>query len=162
MAPFFNIVLAGVDDEETGSAAGALTSVQQLGGAFGLAVLGTVFFAILPGQVTQHVDGSAERLRTVLTTAGVPSDAQPAITAGLRACLHDRTAEDDPDVVPASCEGAGSPPAAVQAYAEQQVRAAFHDTTVRIAGVALLLLAVAFALTFLLPRKARPESEAVH
>jgi MFS family permease len=28
MAPFFNIVLAGVDDEETGSASGALTSVQ--------------------------------------------------------------------------------------------------------------------------------------
>jgi EmrB/QacA subfamily drug resistance transporter len=162
MAPFFSIVLAGVDDEETGSAAGALTSVQQLGGAFGLAVLGTVFFAMLPGQVSRQVDDSAERLRTVLTTAGVPADQQPAIAAGLRACLHDRAAEDDPDVVPASCAGAGAPPAQVQAYAQDQVREGFHDTTVRISGVALLLLALSFGLTFLLPRKARPEGAAVH
>jgi len=44
MAPFFDIVLAGVEQQETGSASGALTAVQQLGGAFGVALLGTVFF----------------------------------------------------------------------------------------------------------------------
>jgi len=44
MAPFFNTVLAGVSPEETGSASGALTSIQQLGGALGIALLGTVFF----------------------------------------------------------------------------------------------------------------------
>lgn len=44
MAPFFDIVLAGVEEHESGSAAGVMTSVQQLGGAFGIAVLGTVFF----------------------------------------------------------------------------------------------------------------------
>lgn len=44
MAPFFDIVLAGVDEAESGSASGALTSVQQLGGAFGVAALGTLFF----------------------------------------------------------------------------------------------------------------------
>jgi EmrB/QacA subfamily drug resistance transporter len=47
MAPFFDLVLAGVDDAESGSASGALTSVQQLGGAFGIAVLGTTFFHVL-------------------------------------------------------------------------------------------------------------------
>ena len=47
MAPFFDIVLAGVDDKESGSASGVLTAVQQLGGAFGIAVLGTVFFNAL-------------------------------------------------------------------------------------------------------------------
>jgi hypothetical protein len=50
MAPFFGIVLSGVSDEETGSASGVLTSVQQLGGAFGIAVLGTIFFELLPGH----------------------------------------------------------------------------------------------------------------
>jgi hypothetical protein len=50
MAPFFDLVLAGVDDKESGSASGALTSVQQLGGAFGIAVLGTVFFHALDGS----------------------------------------------------------------------------------------------------------------
>lgn len=47
MAPFFNIVLSGVEDREAGSAAGALTAVQQLGGAFGIAVVGTTFFHAL-------------------------------------------------------------------------------------------------------------------
>ena len=159
MAPFFNIVLAGVDDEETGSASGALTSVQQLGGAFGIAVLGTIFFAILPGQVASHVDSTAAEVRTVLTTAGVPAGAQPAVVTGLRDCLRDRTAENDPDVVPASCQGAGAPTPQVQAYAGEQVRAGFQDATIRTAGVTLILLLLAFGLSFLLPKKARPDAE---
>ncbi|MEU4679880.1 MFS transporter [Micromonospora sp. NPDC023737] len=48
MSPFFDIVLSGVEPAETGSASGTLTAVQQLGGALGVAVLGTVFFAQLP------------------------------------------------------------------------------------------------------------------
>lgn len=47
MAPFFDIVLAGVEPHETGSASGALTGIQQLGGAVGTAVLGTLFFDLL-------------------------------------------------------------------------------------------------------------------
>jgi EmrB/QacA subfamily drug resistance transporter len=47
MSPFFDIVLAGVDPEETGSASGTLTSIQQLGGALGVAALGTIFFNLV-------------------------------------------------------------------------------------------------------------------
>ncbi|MGW6932605.1 MFS transporter [Lentzea sp. NPDC054927] len=50
MAPFFELILAGVDPQETGSASGTLTSVQQFGGALGVAVLGTVFFALVNGS----------------------------------------------------------------------------------------------------------------
>jgi EmrB/QacA subfamily drug resistance transporter len=160
MAPFFNIVLAGVDDQETGSASGALTSVQQLGGAFGIAVLGTFFFALLPGAVTHHVDGSANELRTVLTATGVPAPAQPAVTAGLRACLADRVSENDPDVVPASCRGAGSAQnqdPRIGAYVTEQVQGGFRDTTIRTTAVTVLLLLLAIALSFFLPRRARPE-----
>ena len=49
MAPFFDIVLAGVSPEESGSASGTLTAVQQIGGALGIAILGTVFFGHLEG-----------------------------------------------------------------------------------------------------------------
>ena len=49
MAPFFDIALAGVDEAESGSASGVLTAVQQLGGAFGVAVIGTMFFHVLAG-----------------------------------------------------------------------------------------------------------------
>ncbi|MFI6077468.1 MFS transporter [Actinoplanes sp. NPDC051343] len=162
MAPFFNIVLAGVDDHETGSASGALTSVQQLGGAFGIAVLGTIFFALLPGAVTHHVDHSAIELRTVLTATGVPAEAQPGVTAGLRACLADRVSENDPDVVPASCRGAGSAQnqdPKIGAYVTEQVQSGFRDTTIRTTSVTVLLLLLAFGLSFLLPRQARPEED---
>jgi len=165
MAPFFNIVLAGVDDHETGSASGALTSVQQLGGAFGIAVLGTIFFALLPGAVGHHVDSSAAELRTVLTSAGVPDDAQAAVGAGLRACLSDRMAENDPDVVPASCQSGGaqqSQDPSLGAYVTKQVHAGFRDTTIRTTGVSVLLILLAFGLSFLLPEKARPDGEAAH
>src|SRR4051794_24345496 len=45
LAPLFDIVLAGVDDDEVGSASGTLNAVQQLGAALGVAVLGTLFFS---------------------------------------------------------------------------------------------------------------------
>ncbi|WP_436787676.1 MFS transporter [Yinghuangia sp. YIM S10712] len=44
MAPFFDIAIAGVTFTETGSASGILNAVQQLGGAVGIAVFGTLFF----------------------------------------------------------------------------------------------------------------------
>jgi len=106
------------------------------------------------------VDDSADSLRATLTTAGVPADAQPAIVAGLRACLTDRVSETNPDVTPASCRdtGSGGDPA-LASYASEQVRAGFEDTTVRTSGLSLVLLLAAFGLTFLLPRQARPEAE---
>ncbi|HET8978962.1 MAG TPA: MFS transporter, partial [Solirubrobacteraceae bacterium] len=43
----FDTILAAVTDAETGSASGVLNAIQQLGGAIGVAVLGTVFFTVL-------------------------------------------------------------------------------------------------------------------
>ncbi|MFD9943787.1 DHA2 family efflux MFS transporter permease subunit [Nonomuraea sp. NPDC059023] len=51
MAPFFDIILAGVEPHESGSASGTLTAVQQLGGALGAAVLGTLFFNLLKSRM---------------------------------------------------------------------------------------------------------------
>jgi MFS family permease len=47
MTPYFDIVLAAVDEHELGSASGTLTAAQQIGGAIGVAVLGTAFFSWL-------------------------------------------------------------------------------------------------------------------
>jgi hypothetical protein len=46
LAPLFDFVLAGVDDHEVGSASGVLNAMQQLGGAIGIAVIGTLFFSV--------------------------------------------------------------------------------------------------------------------
>lgn len=52
MSPFYTIVVAGVDPSEAGSAGGLITAVQQLGSAVGVAVMGTVWFAIAGSLVS--------------------------------------------------------------------------------------------------------------
>lgn len=52
-----NVVLAGVPGREAGAAGGVLTTVTQIGGAAGVAVLGTVFFSGLAA-------GGGPRLQT--------------------------------------------------------------------------------------------------
>jgi EmrB/QacA subfamily drug resistance transporter len=47
IVPAFDTIIAAVSDAETGSASGALNAIQQLGGAIGVAVLGTIFFSAL-------------------------------------------------------------------------------------------------------------------
>ncbi|MGY4771811.1 DHA2 family efflux MFS transporter permease subunit [Kribbella sp. CWNU-51] len=49
-APLFDIILASIDDQAAGSASGVLTAVQQFGGAIGVAVIGTIFFQLLPAH----------------------------------------------------------------------------------------------------------------
>ena len=43
----FDTIIAAVSDAETGSASGVLNAIQQLGGAIGVAVLGSIFFSVL-------------------------------------------------------------------------------------------------------------------
>jgi len=49
-APLFDIILASIDDQAAGSASGVLTAMQQYGGAIGVAVIGTIFFQLLPSH----------------------------------------------------------------------------------------------------------------
>ena len=49
VAPMFDIVLAAVTDQETGSASGVLNAAQQLATSVGIAVFGTVFFDAIAG-----------------------------------------------------------------------------------------------------------------
>ncbi|MEV0717362.1 MFS transporter [Asanoa sp. NPDC050611] len=58
--PLFDIIMGDVRDHEVGSASGMLESLQQLGAALGVAVLGTIFFG--------HLDVGVERV-TLITFA---------------------------------------------------------------------------------------------
>lgn len=65
-APLFDIILAAIDDTAAGSASGVLTAMQQFGGAIGVAVIGTVFFELLP------TDGILPAVKTsTLTSVGL-------------------------------------------------------------------------------------------
>lgn len=44
-----NVILAGVPGRQAGAAGGVLSTVNQVGGAIGIAILATVFFNALPG-----------------------------------------------------------------------------------------------------------------
>jgi EmrB/QacA subfamily drug resistance transporter len=68
--PLFDIIMGEVRDREIGSASSLLESVQQLGASLGVAVLGTVFFAVI---------GSRPHLATFL----VASQRITLITLGL-------------------------------------------------------------------------------
>ncbi|MEV5434669.1 MFS transporter [Streptomyces sp. NPDC052682] len=79
--PFFTTALNRVRPPETGSAAGLLNAVQQLGGTLGIALLGSVFFhaaapgdptpaaAALPGARNAFCLAAALVLATAVTTA---------------------------------------------------------------------------------------------
>src|SRR5438445_35531 len=50
VSPLVNVVLAAVPAEVAGGASGLFSTAQQLGGALGVALLGTVFFGYLNGH----------------------------------------------------------------------------------------------------------------
>jgi EmrB/QacA subfamily drug resistance transporter len=63
--PMFNIILAGVQEHEVGSASGTLTAIQQLGNSLGVAVLATLFFSVIDHG---HSSPSAMVRTTVVAT----------------------------------------------------------------------------------------------
>jgi EmrB/QacA subfamily drug resistance transporter len=63
----FDIILAGVAMDEVGSASGVLNAVQQLAGALGVAVLGTIFFSGLTAR-----DLPTDALATTAWAAIIP------------------------------------------------------------------------------------------
>jgi hypothetical protein len=65
--PLFDIVLGGVEDHEMGSATGVLGSIQQLGMALGIAVLGTIFFGIVGAQQAADVFVDAAQTTSIVT-----------------------------------------------------------------------------------------------
>lgn len=168
LSPFFTIVLAGVAPQEYGSASGTLNAVQQFGSALGIAVLGTVFFAVLGSQVA-HAVGDVDRpLRAELAAAGVPIGTQDRVVGSLRACLRDSADSTDQSVltdswreldrdVGAAASAADDPAgvaSAVRGAAGTAARNGFDSTFRRTLWAVLGLLALAFTLTFLLPLRA--------
>jgi len=106
IAPSLNFVLAGIAGRDVGSASGVLTTVQQIGGALGVAAIGVIFF----GQLATHADtvsaNQIPQIRQQLSAASLPSDVVDHIVASYKVCFHDRSAAKDPTVEPDSCKQA--------------------------------------------------------
>ncbi|WP_083976521.1 MFS transporter [Kitasatospora azatica] len=76
--PFFSTALRGVGPQETGSAAGLLNAVQQLGGTLGVAVVGGVYLGAAGSAHTaaQHALGAAALLLALTVPAAVAMTAR--------------------------------------------------------------------------------------
>jgi EmrB/QacA subfamily drug resistance transporter len=104
VAPLVNVILAGISGRNAGSASGALTTIQQVGGAVGVAIIGVIFFGLLSSQAAPTVGRVAPQLRSGLETAGLPAPTVDQVAGGFRVCFEDRAGAKDPSTTPASCQ----------------------------------------------------------
>jgi EmrB/QacA subfamily drug resistance transporter len=104
IAPVTSVVLAGITAKDSGAASGALATVQQVGAALGIAVVGVLFFGLLGANAATSSASAVPALRHELTVAGVPAAQQPFVIAGFGACFSARAHATDPSATPAACE----------------------------------------------------------
>lgn len=103
VAPLTNILLSGVEVRDAGSASGVFSTVQQLGGAFGIALIGIVFFGFLGTNSTYAASRAAAPLERHLIALSVPRPLITLADALFTTCVHDRATERDPTLLPQSC-----------------------------------------------------------
>jgi EmrB/QacA subfamily drug resistance transporter len=103
VAPVTNVVLAGIELEDAGSASGVLATMQEFAGAAGVAIVGVIFFGLLGTNAAHATREVAPSLRADLVAAGVPSDQADGVVAGFTRCFEDRAKAKDPSEEPPSC-----------------------------------------------------------
>ncbi|MFE7773660.1 hypothetical protein ACFU5O_07135 [Streptomyces sp. NPDC057445] len=103
LSPFFDFALASVDEQETGSASGVLNANQQLGATVGVAVLGTLFFALVGAQVGTASNSVLPQLRQDVVSAGAPAASSDALADRIEACTKAMVEQTDQQARPAAC-----------------------------------------------------------
>ncbi|MCW2605952.1 MAG: putative transrane efflux protein, partial [Frankiales bacterium] len=96
VAPLSNIVLAGISGRETGSASGVLSTLQQVGGALGVALIGVILFGLLGSGAASAAEHEAGPLRRDLLAAGLPAQGSDAAVATVQDCVVRRAESGDP------------------------------------------------------------------
>ncbi|MEP6710156.1 MAG: MFS transporter [Candidatus Saccharibacteria bacterium] len=164
MGLIFSVALKDVDNQHAGSASGTLNAVQQLGGAIGIAAIGVIFFGQLTTNASASFDAATPDIRHSLTHAGLPTQAQDQIIAGVKTCYIDRSKQKDASATPESCKtiqnqtGPSTPVSkAINESVTSAAKQANADNFVSGFGkgviYAIALLVVSFGLSFLLPRR---------
>jgi hypothetical protein len=102
-APVANVVLANVSQQNAGSASGLLSTSIQLGAAIGIAVLGVIFFAILPGRSERSATTLGPGLYAQAAHARMSPAARRLVVTDFRSCTRDKAAARDPASTPSSC-----------------------------------------------------------
>jgi MFS family permease len=156
VAPLVDVVLAGIRGQDAGAASGVLSTVQQVGGAIGVAVIGVIFFGLLGSQAAGVGADLAPRLRADLQAAGLPARASEQVVREFQTCFEDRANAKDPSATPASCrqaqgQGQDRVGQAVASTAEEARRRTFSDAFERTLLFEVAVFLACFLLIFLLP-----------
>jgi EmrB/QacA subfamily drug resistance transporter len=157
--PLIGVTLAGIHNRDAGSAAGVLTTVQQIASAVGVAIIGVVFF----GALAHHAPAVSANLAPGLQRQ-LPTATASATIADFRACADDRASSRDPAITPARCQTATLHPAdpsvaTIVTDALQRANARnYADAYVIALFLNVLALLLAFVCAFALPapRRASP------
>ncbi len=161
VAPLVNLVLAGIRREDAGAASGLLTTVQQVGGSIGVAIIGVIYFGLLASHADTASAEVAPQLRAGLQAAGVPAGAREGVVLSFRRCFHDRSASHDPSATPPSCDQsrpqgggqAGQRAGGVaQAAAVEARKRDFSEAIQRTLLFEVAVFAASFLLVFTLPK----------
>ncbi|HVU74726.1 MAG TPA: MFS transporter [Mycobacteriales bacterium] len=101
VAPVTNLILSAIPPQRAGAAAGALSSVQQVGGALGVAVIGVVLFGFLGANAKSSTDAVRPRLEAVAAQNGIPAS---ALETKFADCYSRQAHSPDPRATPSGCE----------------------------------------------------------
>jgi len=104
IAPSVNFILAAVDTQDAGSASGLVTTVQQTGGAIGIAIIGVIFFGLIGSNADQVTRAQAPTMRQHLVSGGFPGPIADKFISLYQVCFHDRSVAKDPTENPPSCQ----------------------------------------------------------
>jgi EmrB/QacA subfamily drug resistance transporter len=166
LAPLADILLAGVQPQDAGSASGLFNTSLQLGASIGVAVIGVIFFGLLGSQSSAAAAAVDPQLRSGLAAVQVPAPVASRITGQFGDCLHARLVAADPTVTPAACrlpdgQVLSAPVRQVVATAgARAVRTDFAAALIRTLWFQVGVFLVSFALMLGLPRgaglRARP------
>ena len=163
IAPLVNVILAGVDPRDAGSASGVLTTIQQVGGAVGIAVIGVIFFGLLGSHSTSVARAYSPDLQRALVRQRVPAPAAAGVVRQFQQCFHDRSSAKDPTVVPPSCRFGGLRNPAVTRIVSQTAVAArkrnFSDSFDWSLLFNIGLWSVTLLLLLALPHRSRAHGE---
>jgi EmrB/QacA subfamily drug resistance transporter len=154
IAPLATVVVAAVAPRDAGSASGVLSTVQQTGGAIGVAIVGVIFFGLVGSRADTVSATVAPALRQQLIAAQLPPRAVDTVVAAFETCFHDRANAKDPSVEPPSCQAARqaagpAAPAVQEALASAAAQALASDFEQALERALFFQIAV-FALSFLL------------
>lgn len=158
-APLQSVILSRVNPVFAGSASGVLATVQQVGSALGVAIIGVLLFGHLASGADAAVTNVRPKLETALRDLRVPAPITEAVVNGFAVCARERFNQSDLNAVPPSCQPDGSLPAALaqpigaalSAAATEVRRENFLAAILYTLRFQLAAYALCFLLVFLLP-----------